>query len=116
MSKKIRIGTDIDLATCRNEGYLTMLADKADFSCPLDPEKMFVFAKCMPRFITGGRFTPYTNRSASANQLWAIYTKRKGDVDEFNDDTFEFPTDPYKLLNLADALEAYGGWVISNAY
>lgn len=117
MSKKIRIGTYIDLATCRNEGYMTVLVDRSDLDGDLDPEKVFKFGQTWPRWQNGGRFQKYNTRGATANNLWKIYQDHKKDIDSFcGDPDRAFPKSVYDLLRLSDDLEAYGGWVISNAY
>jgi len=111
----MRIGTDVSLDTCRAEGYMTMLIDKADLK-RFDPEKWFTFGKTLPDYVSDVhyKFSKYYTGSHSANSLWELYTSRKEGIDSCCGMEHEFPTDVYGLLSLASDVDSYMGEIIDN--
>lgn len=110
MAKK-RIGTDLSLAQCREEGYLTMLVDSVDLK-QFDPKKEFCFGRCLPAHVDSNPFRRYFTGFYSADDLWEFYSIKKEQVDRFcglKDGERVFPADVYDLLALASDLDSYRG-------
>lgn len=107
---KKRIGTDVSLAVCRLEGYLTVvLTSKSDYE-KIDPDKVFEFGKTWPH-LGGKAGQKYERAWHSASGLWAEYLAHKDSIDSLIGSSHEFPNDIHALLWLASDVDAYGSYV-----
>lgn len=107
----MRIGTDVSLKTCKEEGYLTVLCTNADLK-KFDPDKFFTFGKSLPDYIDDRYIKKYYTGSHSAKTLWELYESRKDGINSCCGVNYEFPTSVHELLSLADSVDAYMGEVI----
>jgi len=106
-----RIGTDVSLKTCREEGYLTVLCTNADLK-RFDPEKYFTFGKTLPDYMDSSLTKKYYTGSHSAKTIWELYESKKAGIDSCMGLEHEFPTSVHELLSVADSVDAYMGEVI----
>lgn len=117
----MKIGTDVSLDVCRNEGYLMMEFKKRELikKGVLDPECDVRFYQHLPDYClreTYGTERPVgtpticLNVWLNANDIWDLYQRNAKSIDEtcgINDR--EFPQDEYDLLSLASDIDGYSG-------
>jgi len=114
----MRIGTDVSIQTCRDEGYMVMDYKVKEFK--KDPFTTDCrFTKSIPDYIredTG--WTPGTSMLdidmyLNWNDLWEIYMDNKSGIDLFiggRYDDIKIP-EPHDVLNLASDIDMYCGLV-----
>lgn len=119
----MRIGTDISLKTCKDEGYLMMeykvkeLTPKSGFNADAN----VTFLAHIPDYILEqmrkdgnwkiGDYRMILKVSLSANDVWEKYQNNKAGVDSIcgYDEPWSFPFDASSLLNLASDVNSYCG-------
>lgn len=118
----MRIGTDVNLSTCYEEGYLVMEYKKRELFSGRGKDKIFN-KDCAVRFL---RHLPEYQRTEltrfptnslfldidlSAEDVWEMYLRDKESIDETCgvEGGYSFPTDEYELLNLASDVDMYRG-------
>lgn len=115
----MRIGTDISLKTCKDEGYLMMeykvkeLTPKSGFNADANVR----FISYIPDYLL--KEMGHTDNldgspllldvTLNTIDVWELYQDSKSDIDEFCDEDHKFTTTPSDLLNLASAVNSYCG-------
>ena len=111
----MRIGTDLSLKVCSEEGYLMMDFKKRELVTKgkLNADVNVHFLAHLPPYIeeryVGQPITLITDVHLSANDIWEKYIAHKESIDETCGLSHEFPTCPHSLLSLASDVDAYCG-------
>ena len=112
----MRIGTDVSLKECSQEGYLMMDFKKRELITKgkLNPDVNVHFLAHVPPYINeryvGVPIELHTDSIMSANDVWELYQKHQKSIDETcGMDAREFPTCEYTLLSLASDVNGYCG-------
>jgi len=112
----MRIGTDVSLKECSNEGYLMMDFKKRELITKgkLNPDVNVHFLAHVPPYVNeryvGETIGLHTDAKMSANDVWELYMEHQKSVDETcGMEPREFPTCEYSLLSLASDVNAYCG-------
>jgi len=104
------IGTDIDLETCQEEGYMVMVYDarkKFGLDVPV------ALKRTMPgTYSEEDKDYEYTTHieAITAREVWGKYEEHKTEIQSFAETPFESITDIkeyYDLLHLADDVDSY---------
>jgi len=109
----MRIGTDLSLKECSNEGYLMMdyKARELMTKGTLNPDVSVYFFSHVPPYVeeryVGVPITLMTDVNRSANEVWETYLEDKEGIDKCCGLSHEFPTCPYSLLSLASDFDCY---------
>lgn len=123
----MKIGTDASLQICLEEGYLTMEYKKRELMPKGVLDKLYSvrFVQSVPDYILkeqygtasrrvvsikGGQIN-LTSVSLCANDIWEKYQSYKKSIDKYSgtSEGFEFPTNEFELLGLADDVNGYCG-------
>jgi len=116
----MRIGTDISLQTCREQGYLMMDFKKRElFTGGKINEDCFVqFLAHTPDYILRkmyGTENPVGEKRImldvyhSVESLWELYTENKEGIDGCSGMSHDKPTCEHLMLNLACDINSYCG-------
>ncbi len=112
----MRIGTDVSLKECSQEGYLMMDFKKRELITKgkLNPDAKVYFLAHVPPYVeeryVGHPISLVTDVTLSANDVWNLYQQHQKSIDETcGMDAREFPTCEYSLLSLASDVDAYCG-------
>ncbi len=111
----MRIGTDISLKVCSEEGYLMMdyKARELVTKGKLNPDVSVRFFAHVPPYVeeryVGYPITLVTDAYLSANDVWELYLHDKEGIDSCAGLSHEFPTCPGSLLSLASDVDCYRG-------
>ena len=108
----VTIGTDVNLDTCKEEGYMMM---KYDGRKPFKPDTSVIIFRYFPEYIRqemgikGAGDKMWTRLDTL--DVWEVYQSHKAGIDSFAGQAggFEYPTDWYELLYLADTVDSYCG-------
>jgi len=118
----MRIGTDINIKTCKKEGYTIIdfkvsdLENKKNKS--INPDAKIRVIQYYPDYLkyeNPSAFNnfgqPYTmlDEIVTLESVWELYTKYKEGIENLIGDSISYPTDRYELLNLIDSIIAYLG-------
>lgn len=111
----MRIGTDVSIQECRNEGYAVMDYNVKEFNAnPTDTDCQFTWS--LPLYIRQelgwvvGMPVIITEYFLSYNDLYSMYLEKKGEIDSMigGEHVRTETPDPSDLLNLASDLQSYG--------
>lgn len=111
----MRIGTDLSLKECSNEGYLMMdyKARELMTKGKLNPDVDVYFLAHVPPYVeeryVGIPITLSTDKWLSANDVWELYLTDKESIDKCCGLSHDFPTCPGSLLSLASDVDCYRG-------
>lgn len=111
----MRIGTDLSLKVCSEEGYLMMDYKKRELITKgkLNADVKVRFMSHVPPYVekryVGESITLMTDVELSANDVWEKYLQHKESVDSCCGLSHEFPTCEYSLLSLASDVDGYCG-------
>lgn len=115
MVKSIKlIGTDVSLATCREEGYLMMVYKNEDYDLVKNYSNNILveFKKTFPElgFVDNfGKDIAFIT-CRTGRELWDMYVKNQKVISDFDSSEHQEPTNLDQLLSLADSIEAYFGF------
>ena len=114
----MRIGTDVSMEVCRNEGYMIMEFTKRDLvpKGVLQKDAVVRFLRHFPDYIRermGGLVgQPLAlDISMAAEDVWYLYEEHHKSIDNMcgYDSKREFPSNEYDLLHLASDVDMYCG-------
>jgi len=111
----MRIGQDVSIQVCRDEGYMVM--DYPVYKLRKDPiETDCRFTRSLPEYVREsipGTKIIYIDTYLNWNDLWKMYQENKKGIDSMIGESYRYNDceEPYKILNLAMDIDMYCGLI-----
>ena len=111
----MRIGQDVSIQVCRDEGYMVMDYPVWDFKKrPYTTDCRFT--KSLPNYCRDnvpGEKMIYLDMYLNWDDLWEIYQENQAGIDSMIGDSYDYHdgVNPHIVLNLASDIDSYCGLV-----